>query len=291
MPPTTSHGGGGIAMILSPAKTLDLSPRAPPGGLAATTPDCRPEKTAEIAAAMKNRGEGELAGLLSLSANLAKTAADYWDAFDQTVSNEKSCIYAFSGAAYQGLQAKECSKEAIQYMQENLRIIDPVYGLLRPLDQIQPYRLEMATKGVLKDKKIKLHEYWSEPVTKALSDELRNKRGGEPVLLNLASDEYAATVDEKQLPENARFIKVVFREEGRVVSVHAKRARGLMVRYVAENQLLSLDDVKDFDVEGYSFQRDQSDDATFVFDREKQPKAKRPASKSKATGTRKRVKK
>jgi cytoplasmic iron level regulating protein YaaA (DUF328/UPF0246 family) len=130
-------------------------------------------------------------------------------------------------------------------MQKCLRIVDPVYGLLRPLDRIQPYRLEMATRGVFKDDKtIQLAYFWTISVTDSLSEEL--EAFSDPLLLNLASDKYSAALDESRLPNSARYIKVIFGENGRVVSVHTKRARGLMVRYIAESQGTSIDDIKEF---------------------------------------------
>ena len=284
----------GIMMILSPAKTLDLSPMSKilSGQLEPTEPDCDRDCTGQVVKAMKKRNGGDLKKLLKLSAKLAETAAGYWADFALDRNGDatlKPCIYAFSGAAYQGLQIHKCEEKSVAYMQDFLRIVDPVYGLLRPLDRIQPYRLEMATRGVLDDKKIKLADFWSDSVTKRLSKELENC--SDPVLLNLASDEYSAAVDSSCLPENARFIKVVFWENGRVVSVHAKRARGLMVRYIAESQACSVDKVKEFSEEGYSFQDAKSDETTFVFDRPKQQPAKRPApSTPRTTKPKKKIK-
>jgi cytoplasmic iron level regulating protein YaaA (DUF328/UPF0246 family) len=270
----------GIMMILSPAKTMDLSPFEDDHSLQLTQPDCNLDGTGKIAQAMKTRKEKDIEKLLGISANLAKTAAGYWKEYDGSADdsgNFKPCIYAFSGAAYQGLQVKECDGETVAYMQNCLRIVDPLYGLLRPLDRIQPYRLEMATRGVFKDEKtIKLADFWTKSVTDSLSEELETF--SDPILLNLASDEYSAALDESRLPDSARYIKVVFWENGRVVSVHAKRARGLMVRYIAESKSTSIDDVKEFVEEGYSFQEDKSDFSTLVFDRPKQTATKRAAS-------------
>lgn len=348
-------GGGIIKMILSPAKTLDLSPWPPPNTknddasnnndttthnhhcqhsllLSHTTrPDCCPSKTIAIANAMKKYKQSELTKLLGISANIATTAVKYWNDFElpkveeddddnnnnNLNNNNKPCIFAFSGAAYQGLQISSCSNESILYMQDNLRIIDPLYGALRPLDRIQPYRLEMATKGICmvnniddttsNTNVIKLVDYWKETVTARLKQEIQapcsnnntdNDNDEHPVvlLLNLASDEYSAVVSAKDLPDNVRYIKVIFREQGRVIAVHAKRARGLMVRYLAEHQATTLDQVKAFNLEGYYYYHDaclgpeesndddDDDDDTLVFDREKQA-AKGRATKKKVTTT------
>jgi hypothetical protein len=197
----------------------------------------------------------------------------YWKDYaekEETRDEEerKPCIYAFSGAAYQGIQASECDESAMSYLQDNLRIVDPLYGVLRPLDRMQPYRLEMATRNVLAEKKIKLSEFWKDTVTARLSEELKDHMN--PILLNIASDEYSAAVDAELLPEGTRYIKVVFWEEGRVVSVHAKRARGLVARFLAESETSDLEGVKQFAEEGYSYQASKSDESTLIFDRRKQ---------------------
>jgi cytoplasmic iron level regulating protein YaaA (DUF328/UPF0246 family) len=197
----------------------------------------------------------------------------------RSLADIKPCIYAFSGAAYQGLQASSMSESAMLYLQDNLRIIDPLYGVLRPLDAIQPYRLEMATRHVFPDNTtLKLSSWWQPSVTARLSRDLRDRK--DMILLNLASDEYSAAVDVENLPESTRFVKVVFWEEGRVIAVHAKRARGLMVRYLAEHEVESVEDIKAFDVEGYSFVEESSDKTMLVFDRKKGAKAKdKPVAK------------
>jgi cytoplasmic iron level regulating protein YaaA (DUF328/UPF0246 family) len=266
--------GRGIMMILSPAKTLDLSPYV--GNVQKLThADCDLDRTAEVAKSLKKRKD--LKQLLGVSENIANTALKYWEAFtiedSKRNSESKPCIYAFSGAAYQALRIQDCSQEAVDYLQRNLRIIDPVYGILRPLDQIQPYRLEMATKNVLPNV-AKLADFWKESVTRRLSGEIGLR--ATPILLNLASDEYSAAVAPDELPENIHYVKVIFREDGRVISVHAKRARGLMVQFLAENNIQTMEGVKSFDQEGYGFVVAYSDDTTLVFERSKGTH-KRPA--------------
>ena len=151
-------------------------------------------------------------------------------------------------------------------MQRNLRIVDPLYGILRPLDLVQPYRLEMASKRVFPaDEKIKLAEYWKPSVSEYLAADLLLRES--KIVLNLASDEYSAAVDASALPEGTLYVKVVFWDGGRTIAVHAKKARGLMVRYLAEHNVTTLADVQKFDVEGYSFVESKSDDTTLVFDR------------------------
>jgi uncharacterized protein len=184
----------------------------------------------------------------------------------------------YAGAAFQGISISECDIHSILYMQDNLRILDAVYGVLRPLDQIQPYRLDMDTRGiVLPDATApisKLSTYWSDAITQQLIKDLQQtnhpdrKDGNElPILLNLASEEYTAAIDMEQITQYCCFVKVIFYDNEKVVSVRAKRARGLMVRYISEMNATTLEEVQQFNVEGYQFVQDKSDDHTLVFNR------------------------
>ena len=131
---------------------------------------------------MKARKQAEITKLLSISSNLGQTAYDYWTDFviddkadassKMKMAHAKPCVYAFTGVAYQGLQIRECSDKTVRYLQESLRIIDPLYGILRPLDVIQPYRLEMATRCVIPDdQKLKLQDYWKRPITESITQD------------------------------------------------------------------------------------------------------------------------
>lgn len=151
-------------------------------------------------------------------------------------------------------------------MQRNLRIIDPLYGILRPLDVMQPYRLEMATKELFSShKNLKLADYWTPSVSESISKDLSMKE--KKILLNLASDEYSAAVDANMLASGTQYMKVIFWEDGRTIAVHAKRARGLMVKYLSENNVYDLKGVQQFNEEGYSFVAEKSDDTKLVFNR------------------------
>jgi uncharacterized protein len=322
-----------IMMILSPAKTLDLSPLAPGAGACWTIPECSPATTVAVAMALRQLSPAQLKTKLKISDKLAATAHSYWRDFGDShqtaaVSPNKPCLLVYSGAAYQGLDAPSLTIAAGDYLQDRLRILSAAYGCLRPYDVIHPYRLEMGTKGIpitvvpaittteyvvddevvddevvddvddadddgpsTKKKKpkkkptkaISLADVWRESVSNYLAKELTttitttDDNGGDSssgaVLLNLASDEYAAAVDSKRFGgSNVRYIKIVFQEQGgRVVAVYAKRARGLMVRYLADQQAEDLATVQAFAVEGYSFDVKKSNDETFVFNRSKQP--------------------
>lgn len=182
-------------------------------------------------------------------------------------------MYTFSGQAYQGLQAERCSGAAIEYMQANLRIIDPLYGILRPLDMMQPYRLEMATKYIFEDKTIKLADWWRDSITAGLCKDLEDRTN--KIVLNLASDEYSAAVDPKGLPKGTHYIKIVFWEEGRTIAIHAKKARGTMVRFVAENNIQDIAGVQSFAEEGYCCVLEKSDKSQIIFDRKVQGPVKK----------------
>ena len=277
------QGSKGVMMILSPAKTLDVSPYQ--SKLPTTIPDCHTAQTQQIVKAMKARNEKELTKLLGISANLGKTASGYWQNFREDfkadTTHSKPCIYAFTGVAYQGLQIHTCSDETVLYLQDNLRIIDPLYGVLRPLDLIQPYRLEMATKNVLPKQKTRLQDFWKAAVTASLQNDLKDRP--HKVVLNIASDEYSSAVNESNLPSGTAFVKVVFHDRGRTVAVHAKRARGLMAKFVAQHQCQTLDDVQKFDSEGYVFAPDKSDDLSLVFERRTPAEAKRKSAPAQAS--------
>lgn len=270
---TSQNNKAEFLMILSPAKTLNLSPLEKDQPIPWTSPKCSDEKTQEIMKAMKEHAKDatKLSKLLGISAKLAGTAKTYWDEMSLDASEAstlKPCGFAFSGAAYQGLQIDTMSVSGLEYLQESLRIVDPLYGFLKPMDAIQPYRLEMATRNVLKDTKNKdikkLVDYWKNPIFEC-TEKSKNK-----VILNLASDEYSAAVD-------ALMIKFVFWTDGRNVSVNSKRARGLMARYLAENNMKSVGEIKKFTEEGYTFKPQDSDDTTIVFDRPKNWKKTRTA--------------
>ena len=302
-----------ILMILSPAKTLDLTSPLPPwlleSNLPLTQPDCCLEKTQAIATYMKGLSLSALTKLLQVSASLGQTAAEYWRNFrvldNHTDDDDKSttttvlvqtkpCIYTYSGAAYQGLDIynHDMTRDEIRYLQHHLRVLSAVYGLLRPLDPIQPYRLEMGTALPLlltpddakQQQPIKLARYWSEAVTNRLAEELRQDSSDDndnpPIVLNLASDEYAAAVDMTQLSLSCRCIKVIFQEsQGRVVAVHAKRARGRLVRYMALQAIDTVGGIRAFDGEGYQFVESLSNETTLVFRRTAAaPKKKRAAA-------------
>jgi len=288
----------GIFMILSPAKTLDLSISeiavSPP--IDDSYASCDLTKTRQLAEILKSKSKKQLKDLLKVSDKISCTVKDYYDAFDVDLligqqknndgpgslpagpnkvyhnnNNEKAAVLSFDGPAFKGISASTCDPDTVQYMQNYLRIIDPLYGALRPLDQIQPYRLEMATKGILKDLNTddkSLAKWWKASITTSILQDMKASEC--KLLINLASDEYSSALDATKLHEqNCKIIKVAFQQDGKVVAVHAKKARGLMVRYISENNLDNAEGIQSFDLEGYGFCENRSDEMTIVFDRSK----------------------
>lgn len=283
-------------MIIAPAKTLDLTQDLPLADLPLSKPSCDISRTAEIAQSMKKLSISELTKKLKISSQLGQTAFQYWQNFRvQSEDNDdffqKASMYAYSGVVYQGLNVMDCTeKSVVLYLQENLRILSAVYGVLRPLDVMQPYRLEMGTSNVFPT--TKLNQYWSKAVTQYLSKDLQESVHENPILLNLASDEYASTVNFKALPANTHYVKAIFQDEGRVIAVHAKRARGLMARYLADHAIEDIEGIRGFDREGYTLVPDKSDDTTLVFNRSKDSTVKKRAEQTvEPARTTKRVKK
>ncbi len=181
-----------------------------------------------------------------------------------TEENAKQAIYAFNGDVYRGLDAYTIPKEKLDKVQDTVRIISGLYGILKPLDLIQPYRLEMGTKFPVGKNK-NLYEYWRKKVTQALNDELKD----DEVFVNLASIEYFKAIDTKVL--KVPVISVTFKEfkngEYKNISVFAKIARGLMARYIIDTDAKTVDDLKGFNYEGYGFDANLSSETELIFTR------------------------
>lgn len=183
-----------------------------------------------------------------------------------TPNNAKAAIYLFNGDVYEAIDAYQRSESEIQYMQKNVRILSGLYGLLRPLDLIQAYRLEMGT-ALANQRGKNLYEFWGERVTQALNQQLLDN--GENIVINLASQEYFKVIQAQKL--NARIITPIFQDEKngqhKVISFYAKRARGLMVKYAAMHAIEDPEMLKNFDEEGYQFQAALSSENQWIFQR------------------------
>jgi cytoplasmic iron level regulating protein YaaA (DUF328/UPF0246 family) len=270
-----------MLMILSPAKTLNLEQDANHLPLEWTEPLASLQtQRQKVVVAVKTHAASasKLGSLLKTSANLTAVAQGYWknmssDGASSSSSSssspsstpKKPSIMTFDGAAYSGLNVRDfiaTNRSSLQYLQDHLRIVDPLYGWLRPMDAIEGYRLEMATRGLFEDtKQLKLEDYWKpgiaacleyEETTETAAAAAASSTNGVVAIVNLASDEYSSAVD------HGTMVKIVFRHGGRTIAVHAKRARGLMVRYASLNTIETVDGLKAFDLEGYSYQPDQS---------------------------------
>ncbi len=250
--------------VISPAKSLDLDPVETTG-----TQPAFQEDAVRLARTSRNLTLGALKDLMSISDDLARLNRDRFKAFQEVPSPEgtKPAALAFNGDTYQGLEAKTLSEDDMAYAQDHLRILSGLYGLLRPLDEIQPYRLEMGSR--LKTRRGKsLYEYWGDTIAKALT--AQGRAMGTDILVNCASQEYFGAADTKAL--KLRVITPVFMElkdnRPRIVSFFAKRARGAMARHIVENRVTTLDGLHSFGAGGYAFDPDLSDGDRIVFLRE-----------------------
>lgn len=254
-----------MLMVISPAKTLDFE--SPLATKRFTQPALLDDSQKLIEVARKLT-PAQIGSLMHISDKLAGLNADRFHHWHPpfTPENARQAILAFKGDVYTGLQAETFKEKDFDFAQQHLRMLSGLYGLLRPLDLMQPYRLEMGIRlenPAGKD----LYTFWGDKLTEALNAALAEQ--GDDVLLNLASDEYFKAVKPKKL--NGRIIKPVFLDEKngkfKVISFYAKKARGMMSRYVIENRLTKPAQLKKFDVDGYAFVPEESSDSELMFKR------------------------
>lgn len=243
--------------ILSPAKTLDYESPLP--RLHVTRPRFAAE-AATLAHAAANLTQKRLSDLMKISPALAKLNADRFKSFDDLP--ERPALFAFAGDVYTGLDVATLDEAAVDYAQDHVRMLSGLYGLLRPLDAMRPYRLEMGTRWAPRRKK--LTDWWGDRIAKRLADDVAHEGSG--VILNLASQEYWAAV-EGRLPASVRVIAFDFREgkDERFVSFHAKKARGMVARWLVEHRVDRVEDMKGFDTDGYAFDKAGSTDDHWRF--------------------------
>ncbi len=257
-----------MLMVISPAKTLDFES---PLATQRFTQSTLLEKSQQLIDVARDLSPAQISSLMSISDKLAHLNADRFNQWQPpfTLDNARQAILAFKGDVYTGLQAETFSEGDFDFAQLHLRMLSGLYGVLRPLDLMQPYRLEMGIKlanPAAKD----LYGFWGDLLTQKLNDAMAEQ--GDEVLINLASDEYFKAVKPKQL--NGELIKPVFLDEKngkfKVISFYAKKARGLMSRYVIQNRLSKPEQLKQFDVDGYFFAADESKGNELVFKRHEQ---------------------
>ncbi|OXR50477.1 peroxide stress protein YaaA [Pusillimonas sp. T2] len=254
-----------MLVLLSPAKKLDYDSPV------RTTKHTQPlfvEQAQGLIDVLKQKSASEIAGLMSLSDNLASLNVERYAAWTPkfTQTNSRQAVLAFNGDVYEGLEAPTLNEGQLDWAQQHVAILSGLYGVLRPLDLMQPYRLEMGTR-LATEKGRNLYDYWGSEIAKYLNARLAEQ--GADTIVNLASEEYFKSVDQKTL--KARIVQCVFQDEKngswKVISFHAKRARGLMARYIIENQITDSAKLKGFDAEGYAFHADSSSDLKLVFRR------------------------
>jgi cytoplasmic iron level regulating protein YaaA (DUF328/UPF0246 family) len=252
-----------LLAVISPAKSLDTTSAHPP--VAATVPRFL-DQAAKLARAARRLKASDLKAMMGISDKLAALNVDRFKAFATpfTSDNARPALYTFNGDVYAGLDAATLDDRAVAFAQEHLRILSGLYGLLRPFDLMQPYRLEMGVRFAAGGKD-DLYGYWGNRIADALAEELRAQ--GDPTLVNLASQEYFAAVRPKRLP--GRVITAGFKQmkDGvpRFESFAAKRARGMMARFLCEQRIDRPEGLKDFAADGYAFQPAMSDDTNWVF--------------------------
>lgn len=254
--------------VISPAKTLDFE--AKPQTRKVSQPQFL-QNSAELVGTMRTQSPKNLSKLMGISPKLAELNADRFQTWETpfTPENAKQAILAFRGDVYIGLAAEEYGERDFSFAQKNLRILSGLYGLLKPLDLIQPYRLEMGTK-IKNPGGNDLYEYWSSTVTAAISEELAAHRN--KTLINLASLEYFKAVQPKLLP--GKLVTPVFKDfkngTYKILSFFAKKARGSMASFIIKNRISKPEDIKAFDIDGYRFNADLSTDDSWVFTRKAQ---------------------
>ena len=252
-----------MLLLVSPAKDLDFAPLARP------IPVTQPQMLAQsqqLAAICKTLTPAELSALMHISDKLAGLNAARFGQWQLpfTEQNAKAALFAFNGDVYQGLDAASLSDDDIAFAQQHLRILSGLYGVLRPLDLMQPYRLEMGTKLTNPHGK-DLYAFWQDSITTQLNQQISELN--HELVVNLASQEYFKAVKPKLL--NARLITPVFKDfkngQYKIISFFAKKARGLMARYIIQQRITELGQLKDFDLAGYQFSSEQSSATELVF--------------------------
>jgi cytoplasmic iron level regulating protein YaaA (DUF328/UPF0246 family) len=249
--------------LLSPAKRLDFKPV---DGFKATQPALLKD-TAALAARARRLSRDQIGRLMEISPALAQLNFERFQAFDPANrAATKPAIFAFAGDVYMGLEAKTLSKDDIAFAQQHIGILSGLYGLLRPLDSIQPYRLEMGSR-LDTDRGDDLYDFWRDRLTEHLNAVAKKIKA--KAIVNLASVEYWSAVDEKRL--KAPVIHPAFKEiksgKATIVSFLAKKARGMMARAIVQNRWTEPDALKAFNTAGYRFDAKASDDTVWVFSR------------------------
>ncbi|MED5548802.1 MAG: peroxide stress protein YaaA [Pseudomonadota bacterium] len=259
-----------MLILLSPAKNMNFDPVE--RDLPATEPPLIGE-TRILSKTTRQLTAPKIKAMMKISDDLARLNRERFQAFDADTPGEKQAAFAFNGEVYRGLEADSLSDDDLDYAQDHLRILSGMYGALRPLDAIHPYRLEMGRKLHTRRGE-NLYDFWGERIAKHLNSLQDSK--DEPVVLNLASNEYFKSVDRKKL--KGRVITANFKEEKdgqlRALMVFAKKARGMMARWVIQNRVEDPAELRKFDLGGYRFEADGSSEDELLFTRPQPAAAK-----------------
>ena len=255
-----------MIIVISPAKTLDFDiknenlPMSEPRFL---------DKSQEIINEIKKYDSFSLEKLMKISSKLATLNEERFDKWTKSLDTSKQCLLAFKGDVYRGMDVMSLSDPEIFYANEHLRILSGLYGVLRPLDGINEYRLEMGTKLNVNNNK-DLYEFWGKDLEESLLNELSNHKN--KILINLASNEYFKAVESLKENNKIKVVTPIFKEyrgdKYKIIALNAKRARGLMTRYIIQTEIEDISEIKKFNLDGYEFNEEMSSDTEYVFTRD-----------------------
>ena len=254
-----------MLIVISPAKTLDYE--TVPKTKVFTIPDYL-NRSQQLINRLRNLSSLDISDLMKVSAKIADLNFERYETWKKpfTVKNAKQSILAFKGDVYTGLDAESFKADDFKFAQNHLRVLSGLYGLLRPLDLMQPYRLEMGTK-LKTDIGKNLYEFWGSDITEGLNNQLKKMKSN--YLINLASNEYFKSVKVKEL--KAEIVTPAFKEfkngDYKMIGIYAKKARGMLSRYIIQNKLSDPEDIKLFNEDGYRFNKTLSKGNNFVFTR------------------------
>lgn len=252
-----------MKLVISPAKSLNYESELP---TSFSTESSFLSEAQQLNDLLKKKSAKDLSELMHISPNLGQLNYERNQTWSLpfTSKNSRPAIYAFSGDVYRGLDAYTIQEPKLKNLQNTVRVLSGLYGVLKPLDLVQPYRLEMGTKFPVENSK-NLYEFWRKKVTKALNDDLKE---GE-LFVNLASQEYFKVIDVKLLKEPV--VQVDFKEfkndQYKTIAIFAKLARGYMTRFIIENSIETIEGLKDFAIKGYGYDANLSTDTKLVFTR------------------------
>ena len=251
-----------MQIILSPAKLMDFSANTEK---VKPTKPLFPENTKELVSVCRQLSVQEIADTMKINPTMAQDVYNSFQSYNLGTTPRQPAALAYNGIAYKGLNAVDFTMDDFDFAQQHLNIISGLYGILRPLDEIRPYRLEMQRK-IVPDGYKTLYDFWQKPLGEYFFKKLRKD---DLTIINVASNEYSKTVKNKLLPEGTRVIDIRFLQLSdngwKQVVVHSKKARGLISRFIIKNRLVDPEEVKGFDYENYFFYPSLSDDNTFTF--------------------------